>query len=90
MNKGTHFFGQRIKSLLFFGYEVNEPLHVSDSKRQTIESLMENLEHEYQHEKMRPHAVDTCLDLSIALAEQRGKEIMICHRHCLLLTNLAP
>lgn len=42
--------GQRIKSLRFFGYETNEALHVSHSERQTIESLMENMEREYQRD----------------------------------------
>lgn len=40
----------RIQSLRFFSYEVNEALHISDAERQTIESLMENLEREYQRD----------------------------------------
>ncbi len=40
--------GKAIKNYGFFSYEVNEALHLSDEEEKVIESLVKNIENEYQ------------------------------------------
>lgn len=46
--KGTE-LAQRIKKYGFFSYSVNEALHLSPKEEQQIESIVENIEIEYQN-----------------------------------------
>lgn len=40
--------GTKIDKLMFFSYETNEALHMSDAERSMIEGIMESIENEYK------------------------------------------
>ncbi len=64
--------GARIGKLKFFSYETNEALHISDAERTMVESIMQNIQDEYQR-SIDEHSQDIIvsqLDVLLNYAER--------------------
>ncbi len=64
--------GMKIGKLKFFSYETNEALHISDSERTLVESIMQNIQDEYKR-SIDEHSQDIIvsqLDVLLNYAER--------------------